>query len=98
MSKAWLDAARRVAGVSIVGPVDINFDRVPSRAAEFVLDGARTSVSLEAMLDRSRPDLVFDAVVPAARLSVALISPRSRLSQPGQDNAAGRGTNVDRSP
>jgi predicted dehydrogenase len=60
-----------VDGRSIVGLVDINLDRARSRAAEFGLDGADTGVSLEAMLERSRPDVVFDAVVPAARFSVA---------------------------
>jgi predicted dehydrogenase len=55
MSKAWLNAARQVDGVSIVGLVDIDLDRARSRAAEFGLDGADTGASLEAMLERADP-------------------------------------------
>jgi predicted dehydrogenase len=73
MSKVWLDAARRIDGLSIVCLVDLDLDQARSRAAEFGLDGADTGASLEAMVDRSRPDLVFDVVVPAAR------SPERRL-------------------
>ena len=71
MSRAWLDAARQIDGLNIVGLVDLDLDRARSRAAEFRLDGADTSASLDAMLDKRRPDAVFDAVVPAARTSIA---------------------------
>ncbi|MBV9288441.1 MAG: Gfo/Idh/MocA family oxidoreductase [Hyphomicrobiales bacterium] len=71
MSKAWLDAARRIDGLSIVGLVDLDLDRARARAAEFQLDGAATGVSLDAMLESRRPEVVFDVVVPAARASVA---------------------------
>ncbi len=71
MSRAWLDAARQIDGLNIVGLVDLDLDRARSRAAEFRLDGADTSASLDAMLDKRRPDAVFDVVVPAARTSIA---------------------------
>ena len=71
MSRAWLDAARQIDGLKIVGLVDLGLDHARSRAAEFRLDGADTSASLDAMLDKRRPDAVFDAVVPAARTSIA---------------------------
>lgn len=71
MSKAWLDAARSIDGLSIVGLVDLDPDRACARAAEFRLDGAATGASLEAMLERRRPDVVFDVAVPAARASLA---------------------------
>ncbi len=71
MSKAWLEAARRVDGLYIVGLVDLDLDRARSRAVEYGLDGVAFVASLDAMLDRRRPDVVFDVVVPAARLSVA---------------------------
>ena len=71
MSKAWLEAIRRVDGLSIVGLVDLDLDRARSRAAEYGLDGVAIAASLNAMLDRRRPDVVFDVVVPAARWSVA---------------------------
>jgi predicted dehydrogenase len=71
MSRAWLEAARQIDGLSIVGLVDIDEERARSRAAEFGMDGAATGDSLDAMLDRTKPDIVFDVVVPAARPSVA---------------------------
>ena len=71
MSKAWLDAAGRIDGLSIVGLVDLDLDRARSRAAEFHLDRAATGASLDAMLESRRADVVFDVVVPAARASLA---------------------------
>jgi len=71
MSKAWLDAARQIDGLAIVGLVDVDLERARSGAAEFGLDKADAAASLEVMLDRKTPDVVFDVVVPAARSSVA---------------------------
>jgi len=71
MSKAWLDAARRIDGLRIVGLVDIDIERARSRAAEFHFDWADTAASLDAILDRKTPDMVFDVVVPAGRSRVA---------------------------
>ncbi len=71
MSKAWLEAARRIDGLSIVGLVDLDLDRARTRAAEYGLDGVAIADSLDAILDGRGADVVFDVVVPAARLSVA---------------------------
>lgn len=71
MSKAWLDAARQVAGLAIVGLVDLDADRAKARAREYDLTGAVIGTSLDAVLDQTRPDAVFDVVVPAARRDVA---------------------------
>ncbi|MEP6566314.1 MAG: Gfo/Idh/MocA family oxidoreductase [Mesorhizobium sp.] len=71
MSKAWLDAARQVAGLAIVGLVDLDADRAQARAREYDLTGAVIGTSLDAVLDQTRPDAVFDVVVPAARRDVA---------------------------
>ena len=71
MSKAWLDAASRIDGMSIVGLVDLDLDRARARALEFHLDRAATGVSLDAMLESRRADVVFDVVVPAARATLA---------------------------
>ena len=72
MSKAWLEAARQIAGIAIVGLVDLDADRAQARAREFDLDGVAIGTSLDAVLDQTRPDAVFDVVVPAARRDVAL--------------------------
>lgn len=71
MSRAWLEAARQIDGLSIVGLVDLEVERARARAAEFGLDAA-VGVSAVAMIDDLQPDLVFDVVVPAARASVVL--------------------------
>lgn len=71
MSKAWLDAARQIAGLAIVGLVDLDADRARARAREYDLSGAVIGTSLDAVLDQTRPQAVFDVVVPAARREVA---------------------------
>lgn len=71
MSKQWLDAVRQIDGLSVVGLVDLDADRAKARAREYDLTSAVTGTSLDAVLDRTRPDAVFDVVVPAARREVA---------------------------
>jgi predicted dehydrogenase len=72
MSRAWLEAARQIDGLRIVGLVDVMPERARSRAAEFGLEGAAMGASLDDMLLRLRPDAVFDVVVPEARSAIAL--------------------------
>ncbi|TPI59482.1 Gfo/Idh/MocA family oxidoreductase [Mesorhizobium sp. B3-1-7] len=72
MSKHWLDAARRIDGLAIAGLVDLDADRAQARAREYGLSNAVVSTSLDAVLDETKPDAVFDVVVPAARREVAL--------------------------
>lgn len=72
MSRAWLEAARQIEGLSIVGLADLDEARARTRAAEFGLAEAVISTSLEGALRQVRPDAVFDVVVPAARHDVVL--------------------------
>ncbi|QIA22917.1 MULTISPECIES: Gfo/Idh/MocA family oxidoreductase [unclassified Mesorhizobium] len=72
MSKAWLDAARQIDGLAIVGLVDIDVERARARAREYELSSAIIGIDLDAVLDQTRPDAVFDVVVPAARRELAL--------------------------
>lgn len=72
MSKAWLDAARQIDGLAIVGLVDINADRARTRAREFGLDRAAIDDDLHSVLTATRPDIVFDVAVPSARRDIAL--------------------------
>jgi predicted dehydrogenase len=71
MSKAWLDAAREVPEIAVVGLVDLDADRARTRASEYELDGAAIGTNLDAVLDQTKPQIVFDVVVPAARREVA---------------------------
>jgi predicted dehydrogenase len=72
MSKAWLEAARQIDGVAIVGLVDLDAGSAQARAREFDLANAAIGSNLDAILDQTKPDAVFDVVVPAARRDVAL--------------------------
>jgi predicted dehydrogenase len=72
MSKHWLDAARRADGLAVVGLVDLDAERAQGRAREYELTNAVIGTSLDAVLDQTKPDAVFDVVVPAARREVAL--------------------------
>ncbi|TPL95588.1 Gfo/Idh/MocA family oxidoreductase [Mesorhizobium sp. B2-3-12] len=72
MSRQWLDAASRIDGLAIVGLVDLDAERARARAVEYGLANAVTGTSLDAVLDQTKPDAVFDVVVPAARRDVAL--------------------------
>jgi predicted dehydrogenase len=72
MSKAWLEAARQIDGVSIVGLVDLDVARANARAQEFQLDGVAIGSDVAAILTSTRPDVVFDVVIPAARRDLAL--------------------------
>jgi predicted dehydrogenase len=72
MSRAWFSAAAEIDGLEIVGLVDLDLERARSRAAEFGLAHAEIGTDLPALLDRMKPDLLFDVVVPGARRDVVL--------------------------
>ncbi|MER9606071.1 Gfo/Idh/MocA family oxidoreductase [Mesorhizobium sp. M7A.F.Ca.US.010.02.1.1] len=71
MSKAWLDAIRQIHGLTLVGLVDIDAERARARAREYDLTNAVIGSNLDAVLDQTKPQAVFDVVVPAARREVA---------------------------
>lgn len=69
MSKGWLEA---ITGplrnrTTIVGLVDIDRAAAERRAEEFGLSDIAIGTDLDAVLNQTRPDLVFDVVIPAAR-------------------------------
>ena len=70
MSPAWLEAAGRIDDLEIVGLADLDIDRAQSRAAEFELPSAFVAATVEELLAQTKPDLLFDVVVPAARHGV----------------------------
>ena len=74
MSKGWLTALAEhpllKGRVSVVGLVDLDQATADARAAEFDLANAMTGTDLEAVLAATKPDLLFDVVVPSARAGV----------------------------
>jgi predicted dehydrogenase len=72
MSKAWLDALQKVEDVTIDGLVDLDTSRAEVRANEFGLNGVAVGSDLGAVLDETKPDIVFDVAVPGSRRDLAL--------------------------
>lgn len=74
MSKGWLSAIADhpllKGRVKIVGLVDLHLPTAEARAAEFGLDGVTIGSDLDAVLAATKPDLLFDVVIPAAREGV----------------------------
>jgi predicted dehydrogenase len=70
MSRAWLQAAAKIPDLRIVALADLERARAEGRAAEFGLNDAIIVRNVEEAIERSRPDLLFDVVVPSARHEV----------------------------
>lgn len=71
MSKGWLTALAEhpllKGRVKVVGLVDLDPKVAEARAAEFSLSDAVIGSDLDAVLSETKPDLLFDVVVPNAR-------------------------------
>ena len=74
MAKGWLRAlneAPELAGqVTIVGLVDIDITAAEKLREQFALADAAVGIDLHTVLASTKPDVVFDVVVPAARRDV----------------------------
>ena len=74
MSKGWLTAigehALLAGRIEVVGLVDLDPAVAKARAAEFGLSQAVIGSDLDAVLAQTKPDLLFDVVVPVARAAV----------------------------
>ncbi|MBD8065246.1 Gfo/Idh/MocA family oxidoreductase [Devosia sp. PTR5] len=77
MSKGWLTAITEhpllKGRVRMVGMVDIDRATAEARAAEFDLADAVIGTDLDVVLTETKPDLLFDVVIPAARAGVVQI-------------------------
>jgi len=74
MSKGWLkaiaDAPDLMGRVTIVGLVDLDPAMARARADEFGLSDVVIGSDLDAVLEQTKPDLLFDVVIPGARHDV----------------------------
>ena len=74
MSKGWLTAIAEhpllKGRVRVVGLVDLDPATAQARAKEFGLVDALVGTDLDAVLDATKPDLLFDVVIPGARAGV----------------------------
>jgi predicted dehydrogenase len=75
MAAGWVralqDAAELKGRVQLVGLVDVDLAAAEGLKKEFGLD-AQTGTDLDAMLRATKPDLLFDVVIPSARRDVVL--------------------------
>ncbi|RYE11000.1 MAG: Gfo/Idh/MocA family oxidoreductase [Hyphomicrobiales bacterium] len=80
MSKGWLDALTGhplLRGrVAVIGLVDIDLSAAERRRADYALNDAGTGSDLDAMLTKTRPDLVFDIALPSTRRDLVLTALR----------------------
>jgi predicted dehydrogenase len=74
MSKGWLRAIKQTPAladaIEIKGLVDLNTAVAETLAAEFGLSGAVIGTDLGEAIERTKADIVFDVVIPAARFAV----------------------------
>lgn len=74
MSKGWLSAILEhelIKGrVDVVGLVDLDLATAQARASEFGLNAAHIGADLDAVLAQTKPDVLFDVVIPNARSGV----------------------------
>jgi predicted dehydrogenase len=80
MSKGWLSALADhdllKGRVRIVGLVDLDRTVAEQRAAEFNLGDVVIGSDLDAVLAQTKPDLLFDVAIPAAREAIVTIGLR----------------------
>ncbi len=72
ITRSWLPPIQAMGSVEIVGLVDIVLDNARARAQEYGLEGALIGDDLEAVLDQTRPDVVFNCTIPEAHTAVTL--------------------------
>src|ERR1700728_1633088 len=70
MSRAWLEAASKIGDLEIVGLADLDTARAIGRAEEFDLPEVVVVRAVDDLIARTRPDILFDVVVPSARHGV----------------------------
>lgn len=72
MSREWLNAAKQISDLQIVGLVDIVEEMAQKRAAEYELYHVVVGSDLTAVLNKTQPDVIFNCTIPEAHVSVAI--------------------------
>ena len=72
MSRAWLNVAKDLPDLEMVGLVDLREEAARGRAEEFGLGDAVVGTDVASMLDQMSPDVVFDCTVPEAHFPVTM--------------------------
>jgi predicted dehydrogenase len=72
ISPAWLKAAQDMPDLEVVALVDLDEVAARLRAEEYSLATALVGTDLTAVLDQTRPDMVFDCTPPGTHIDVTL--------------------------
>ncbi|HGJ64308.1 TPA: Gfo/Idh/MocA family oxidoreductase [bacterium] len=72
MSGAWLGVAKNMPEVEIVGMVDILEDNAKRRAQDFGIKDAVIGTDMNAVLDKTNPDVIFNCTIPEAHYQVTM--------------------------
>jgi len=72
MSKYWLDSAREIPDLEIVGLVDLEEEYARRKAADYGLQDAAIGTDVRLILKQTSPDIVFDCTVPEAHFQVTM--------------------------
>lgn len=72
ISNSWLKPLKTMPGVRLVGLVDLVEQNARAQAEKYDLAGVEIGANLPAVLDNTRPDVVFDCTIPAAHVDVTL--------------------------
>jgi predicted dehydrogenase len=67
MSRGWIRAATEIPDLQLVGFADIDAERARGAAASYGNAAARVETDVAQLLEQTRPDVLFDVAVPAAR-------------------------------
>ena len=72
ISQAWLKPIREMKDVAMVGLVDIRKESALARKEQFGLADALVGTDLGALIEATRPDVVFDCTTPESHVHVTM--------------------------
>lgn len=72
MSGRWLEVAKGMPELEMVGLVDIREEAAKKRASDFGLQDALIGTDLKDMLQKTAPDVVFDCTIPEAHAQTTM--------------------------
>ncbi len=70
ISNAWFKAIKQRTDIEVAGLVDLNLAAAEEHRATYGLQGAEVGTDLDSMLERLKPDLVFDCTIPEVHAKV----------------------------
>jgi predicted dehydrogenase len=72
ITRTWLNGIQQVDGLEMVALVDLIREAAQERAEQFGLTDALIETDLQAALDQTQPDVIFNCTIPAAHREVSL--------------------------